>query len=460
MKLGKLSAVAILAAILCMSVPAMAQTSVPGDDVRVQINGVNVYSPLNHLWKSTSYVDVAAYAKLTNLDYEFDAKNSTVKINDIILHVRIYGGTPTTPIRPLAEAAGAELVSWDGTTKSVYVLDLPEGTVPEASTASGVTERWASPKDMLAGPVYGIKDGKLVFLEYVIDQAIFVNGKNIIEIPGMKGLPLPAVDHTDIELKSSDYIIHHYFITHKAHLASDTAAVQGEAGTMETAKLPLVSLGDSIPFGFNLEETDEVPSPAAFPYLIGGGTTYETTNLAVSGWDSAELLVGLQTAEFQEALQQANIVTLNIGSNDLFGPGKAIIAKYEADNSYQPTEADKALLQAGLTMFEDNFPIIVSEIRKHTDAPIVIYTLYNPFPEMLAPMLYGLAESYLLASNDIIKLTAAANSNTVIADAYTKFEGKQISYVMIRQYDIHPTRTGQRALAALADEAILSLSKD
>jgi lysophospholipase L1-like esterase len=459
MKYGKLLSIAIIAAFLFMSIPVMAQTSVPGDDVRVQINGVNVYSPLNHLWKSTSYVDVAAYAKLTNVDYEFNAKNSTVKINDIILNVRIYGGTPTTPIRPLAEAAGAELVSWDGATKSVYVLDLPEGTVQLASSTSDTTELWADPKDMTSGPIYGVEDEKLVFLEYRVDQETFVNGKNRMQIAGMKGLPSAAIDHTDIKLETPHYVIQQYFVSHKTHLAFGTAP-QGEAGTVETAKLPLVALGDSIPFGFNLEETDDAPSPAAFPYLIGGGTTYDTTNLAVSGWDSTELLEGLQTAEFQEALQKADIVTLNIGSNDLFGPGKVIIAKYEADNSYQPSEADKALLQAGLLIFENNFPVIVSEIRKHTDAPIVIYTLYNPFPELLAPMLYGLAENYLPASNDIIKATAAANANTVIADAYTKFEGKQISYVLIRQYDIHPTRTGQRVLAALADEAIQSLSQD
>ena len=90
-----------------------------------------------------------------------------------------------------------------------------------------------------------------------------------------------------------------------------TAAEQEET-------LTVVSLGDSITFGWNLEQpqTPPVQSENAFPFLIGNGNA-EVLNVSYPGWTSTQLLEAIKTEESQQKLQQAETVTLSIGANDL-----------------------------------------------------------------------------------------------------------------------------------------------
>jgi hypothetical protein len=84
-------------------------------------------------------------------------------------------------------------------------------------------EHWPNPQagDLPVGPIYGIYEGKLGFLEYMIAQDDFVTGVNYVNLAGMKGVPSPAVVQMDIEFQAEGhegfevphYDIHAYFIS-------------------------------------------------------------------------------------------------------------------------------------------------------------------------------------------------------------------------------------------------------
>ncbi|MET3699106.1 hypothetical protein SAMN05877753_101188 [Bacillus oleivorans] len=200
----------------------------------VQINGVDVKGEGNHLTPNMLFVDAIAYAELLGKEYSFDKTKMTFTINGAALDAKIYKNRPAVHVRAIAKATGAENVDWDQTVEPwvCYVLDLPDGTIGlegndvYAPGVPGMGQHWANPADLPTGPIFGVEDGKLIFIEQMISKEFFVNGETIVDIPGMKGVPSPPIVHTDIELVPNGhpgfeiphYDIHHYFVTHEEHL--------------------------------------------------------------------------------------------------------------------------------------------------------------------------------------------------------------------------------------------------
>jgi lysophospholipase L1-like esterase len=464
MKFVKILSLVILTMSLLIASPAAAEVNIPGVQVSIELNGVEVLSPFNHLANSTTYVDAEVYAKLVNAKYSYDIKSKKVIVNGKTMDARLVEDIPTVAIRPLVDAtAGHYTIEWEGKTRTVHILDLPAGVERLNPNADGMVELWAKSGDLPLGPIFGVEHGKLVFLEYRVGQDFFINGNSLDDLDAFRGIPSPAVDHIRFNfleegqpgLESPHYDIHIFFIPSAERDQLKMFDVNAE-------KMSLVALGDSIPFGYGLEASNLLPSKKAYPHLIGGGFVYTANSeLTVSGMKSAELLIALQTAEYQAALKQADVVTLTIGSNDVFGiygPAQDIIAKVLEDAAYIPTAAEQEFLSKGADDFELNFPKIVTEIRKHTNATLVVYNIYNPFPTDFAPALTnlnGLGESLIPQMNEKIKQTVDTNGpNVMLADAYTAFNGKQLTYVGLLQMDVHPTISGQETLARLAEEAL------
>jgi lysophospholipase L1-like esterase len=208
----------------------------------------------------------------------------------------------------------------------------------------------------------------------------------------------------------------------------------------------LVALGDSITFGYNLDTKNNHPSKEAFPELAVEGEKYRVRNLGVPGDTSSGLLALLKTEKYRQAVRQADVITLNIGSNDFLKGASPIITKLMTIPNYQPTLEDLSLVQNITINFVTNLQQIVYEIRTLTDAPIVLYSIYNPF--------YGKdaqAGALLYGANVAIG-SFGADSSIKIADAFTAFIGKQ--NLLILPGDVHPNLEGQQLLADLAANAI------
>jgi len=196
--------------LLCGSVSAHGVTATENksDGLTVKVNGVEVKSAANHVTADgKTYVSVRAFAELFDRTFTLSKGNKeAVFSGKKISNIRMKQGEATAWIRDLASAVHAQQVSRDGK-QGVYVLALPEGTIKITESVPAMGEHWANPQagDLPTGPVYGVHDGKLVFLEYMIAQEDFVKGVNHTNIAGMKGVPSPDVVQVDIEFQKDGH---------------------------------------------------------------------------------------------------------------------------------------------------------------------------------------------------------------------------------------------------------------
>jgi len=189
------------------------------------VNGVKVESAANHTTADGKmYVSIQAFADLFGESYTLKNGNKEAVFHGKTLpNVRIVQGEATAWIRDLAAAVGAQQVTFDAARNEIYVLALPEGSIKVSETVPAMGEHWGNPQagDLPVGPFYGVHDGRLVFLEYMIDQNDFEEGKHHVNLKGMKGVPSPAVAQVDVEFQPAGhpgfetphYDIHLYFIS-------------------------------------------------------------------------------------------------------------------------------------------------------------------------------------------------------------------------------------------------------
>lgn len=198
------------------------------DSPKVEINGVGVYSPISYAEKGETWVDVDAFFHVLKASYKLDEQGKNLIFKNETIPVKTHQSGTVAEVNDLAEVIDAtEVTKNDG---SIYLLVLPKGTVQISPAVPQMGEHWTNPQedilimendDPVFKTIYGVYEGKLVFIEQMISQKYFVEGKSFIDFAGMKGLPSPAIDHTNIEFIPTGhegytmphYDIHHYFIT-------------------------------------------------------------------------------------------------------------------------------------------------------------------------------------------------------------------------------------------------------
>lgn len=223
-KTGLILLLMLILATVGASTAAAHSNHAKAQPLSILVNGVEVQSTANHMWKGKIYVSVSQFAKLFDKDATISADHKSVQFNgSTITDVRLQGGEMTAWIRKLADAVEAQNISWDASSNEAYVLALPKGSVQITPVVPAMGEHWSNPEagDLPTGPIYGVYKGKLVFLEYMVAQEDFKAGKNHVNLAGMKGVPSPAVVQFDLEFQEHGhegfevphYDIHAYFIT-------------------------------------------------------------------------------------------------------------------------------------------------------------------------------------------------------------------------------------------------------
>jgi len=213
------------------SVPVSAHGTVPQaatakhETLTVVVNGVKVVSPANHSAPDgRMYVSVGAFTELFEQSYTLENGNKEAVLNgNTVRNIRMHRGEATAWIRDLAAAVGAQQVTYDAKRNEIYVLALPQGSIKVSDTVPAMGEHWGNPQagELPIGPFYGVHEGRLVFLEYMIDRNDFEQGKNHVNLKGMKGVPSPEVVQVDVEFQPAGhpgfetphYDIHLYFIS-------------------------------------------------------------------------------------------------------------------------------------------------------------------------------------------------------------------------------------------------------
>ncbi|MDR0293646.1 MAG: GDSL-type esterase/lipase family protein [Oscillospiraceae bacterium] len=248
--------------------------------------------------------------------------------------------------------------------------------------------------------------------------------------------------------------------------------------------LVYVALGDSVPAGYALPDP-ETESYVGFlsEQMKSGGKTVETYNLARSGLTTTQLLDALNgmAAAEQAVLAGADVITLNIGGNNILGPVISRIGQIALDAgitgmditnaqpeqiaqifislmTFVPDEALDASLQAGVAAFTSDFAEIIALLKAEApNAAMIVSTVYNPIPAGLG--LSDTAKELITGMNALI-LGGAETGGYGIADTYEAFTLAEAAGIRVTNVnldmtkgpvsiDIHPNAAGHALMAQI-----------
>ena len=272
--------------------------------------------------------------------------------------------------------------------------------------------------------------------------------------------------------------------------AEVTTSTAGETKSGES-EIHYVALGDSI------TRADNSYVNTVSDYLESTYGTCVTSNLAVDAWKSGDLLDALTNpansrySNYRAKIKNADIITLDIGSNDVLITAREIGADVlgctESElnmvainwfiklqnasgfsamilylQAYSIVSKIKYEINSGSTLpnavaaYEENFVKILDEIEKLApNAKVYIGNIYNPYVDAPSMCLgsyefvdmEGLGSTYAIKLNTIIKNHANGN---VVVDLYNTINNPKYIQgdVLNYNYDPHPNDAGQKAIAA------------
>ncbi|WP_238323087.1 GDSL-type esterase/lipase family protein [Gorillibacterium massiliense] len=400
-----------------------------------------------------TYLSVPYFTSFYGIAYKWDDKTKKLTVDGKAVS-EAYGkpvvlkGILRAPLRALIEAYGGSRaeIGFDAASKTTNAVILPDNVVRLTASEAKIGERWASPIDAPNNLVYGVSNGKLIFVEYSVDGKV-ETAKKLSELPVIS-VPIPAVvNHTEIDWKPNGHAGNSAAHT-DVRLVFVSRAEQDKIPAAPAAKT-LVALGDSIAFGYNLQTDSRILAPNSFPFIAGNTIKYQTVNLGVSGMTSEGLLTNLAADSIRRSLAQADTITLTIGSNDIMGLARSLGLLSASNLSPVFTQEDQTKFDAASDQLKINLGKIIDTLK--TVAPksrIVVFNLYDPVPSLYTD-LFKMADPLILKQNTVVT-KVAKDKKVQVFDAYSVINGKQRE-LMIRQ-DVHPNAKGHEALGkALAD---------
>ncbi|MGP0586128.1 GDSL-type esterase/lipase family protein [Paenibacillus timonensis] len=231
------------------------------------------------------------------------------------------------------------------------------------------------------------------------------------------------------------------------YAVSDIANPSAEAGkqvgspsrTEQAAKagaFDVTAIGDSLAKGTGDDTGSGFARRTVDLLNKEGATSKLVNNLGINGLTTEELLPMLEDPGVKYALQQAGIILLSIGGNDLFNGTEELTSGEQV-----PTQAE---IDAAIDKSSAEFGQVVAQIKKiNVQALLVYVSLYNPFSD-----LEGMRE----IGND-----AVARWNAMAANALGKYEDTlavptydlfmQNSSRYLSSDHFHPNGDGYQAIA-------------
>ena len=233
----------------------------------------------------------------------------------------------------------------------------------------------------------------------------------------------------------------------------------------------LVSLGDSIPYGYLLDDQDD-----SYDNRLADTLKLDYYEYSYPGMRSDELLENLKLEEVKNNIKDADIIIINIGANDLLDLTDLI----DLDNLPIDIEAItsgnfdfdviRQIVNYLNTFFREElrpqvaevanefsivFPQIIDLVKSYNpNAKIYVNNLYNPFANLSIPAfnidlsdVENFSNEAIVAFNDIISL----GSDYEIVDIYNTLDDN--SYLNVNplqgQVDPHPNRVGHTKIYEL-----------
>ena len=251
-----------------------------------------------------------------------------------------------------------------------------------------------------------------------------------------------------------------------------------------------VALGDSITSGYGLEDAEA----ESFPALVAERGGFELINLASDeGVTSATVLSQLRNPDVLAKVQDADLITLTVGGNDVLGalyaflaeryavvnPGAALTPEQiiEALAAEEPNlELVASLMQLvpefaaspqaaqALADFGTNLTGIVATVSAaNPDASFVVVNQYNPYGRFDSPLTSDLVLAFdkgVAGLNSVIAMGASSGAY-VVADAGTVLGSAEenpfnASFFSLADFnlDFHPNAYGHQLIAGSIAEVL------
>jgi lysophospholipase L1-like esterase len=197
-----------------------------------------------------------------------------------------------------------------------------------------------------------------------------------------------------------------------------------------------LALGDSLAWGFQLDERTSESYPALLHAELSARQPIELRSLAFPGETTGSLLNGQLRraedliAEAQRDGLRVSPITITIGGNDL-------------RNVERRGPAERA---AAVETAQRNIGTLLAALRRAApSADIVIMTYYNPYGGD-ATILNS--EAYWVAQLNSAIASEAARYGVALADAFTPFEGgRAYTHTFILINDVHANAAGHQLMA-------------
>ncbi len=261
----------------------------------------------------------------------------------------------------------------------------------------------------------------------------------------------------------------------------------------------IVVLGDSISTGAQVRRVDgefvTTYLDKTYVDFVSEALGAEVTNFAVDGYTTADLLASLETAEVQQALEEADIILVSIGLHDMmddfmdtawgfmdefgFAQFADVFSAQLAD--YGLTETDLQNYCADLTYAVKshraaaaaNMLEIGEKLSVYSDAQVVYQNVYNCIDtiENIDELSAKRRDAYNMVCNIVTNNLNDETSGSVndslnqiassygcdVIDVFTGFKGYAYRYVNLDELDMNPTAEGQAWIADAVLAAVVEL---
>ncbi|NCC31084.1 MAG: SGNH/GDSL hydrolase family protein [Chloroflexia bacterium] len=198
-----------------------------------------------------------------------------------------------------------------------------------------------------------------------------------------------------------------------------------------------LALGDSLPWGFRLDDRQQDGFPGLIAANLGASSRPELVNLAVPGETSSSFVASqlpralVYLREMRAQSRSVSPITLTIGGNDLIRVERA-----------PGSEREEAIRR-----FQRNLAAALDQLRAAAgaQADIAVMTYYNPYGG--DPTIEGSDAYWVERLNQVIR-TEAGRRGVAVAEVYTAFVGgREYTHTFALFDDVHANAQGHRLIA-------------
>lgn len=216
--------------------------------------------------------------------------------------------------------------------------------------------------------------------------------------------------------------------------------MQKVKGKQASNTLNIVSLGDSLTRGIGDKEGIGYIGRLKDSLQNDYKQKVALTNLAVSGAKTKDLLAQIESKGAAYSIQQADMIVLTIGGNDLF-PGFESLSNIDL-TTYKPDTKT----------FQNDAKQILSKLRElNPDSPIFWMGLYNPFEDV-----EDLKESspMVVDWNSSLEKVALDYKNIYVVPTFDLFQSRGSDLLYSDHF--HPNETGYKFMAERLVQNVVS----